>query len=126
MIVKPPNCRTYAALAVAMGLALLLGGADRVSATAYMVIVDTGGHLVWGAGFLSLAAALWWSGRVSLAALQWTLFAAAFSYLNVAAMFAIAAWQSPTANLTAPVAYGWIALTHLGAWERAREAREWS
>jgi hypothetical protein len=124
--VKPPRCRSYAALALFFGLALLLGGAQRVSATAYMVIVDTGGHVLWGAGFLALGFVLWGAGRVSLRALQWALFAAAFSYLNVAAMFAIAAWQSPTANLTAPVAYGWIALAHLGAWERAREAREWS
>lgn len=66
-----------------------------------MVIIDTGGHMVWGSGSLALGITLWIAGRHSMRALNWGL-------------------------LTATIAYGWIAYAHLSAWEKAREAIAWT
>lgn len=116
----------YAVLSILMGAALLAGGSRRISASAYQVFRDTGGHLAWGLGTTSVGLVLLLAARRSARALRAALLLAAVGWTTFAIAFATAAWRNPDANLTAVVAYAWIAVVHVTASERAREETAWT
>lgn len=105
---------SYAAAAMTfnLGLVLILGGSDRISANAYRVIYDYGGPFVYGGAFVGTAivtALCSWKVRQLL---SWALLAQAIPYVAFSISFAIASLHFSSANLTAAPIYGWIAVMH--------------
>lgn len=122
----PLSVTRYVVLSALMGAAFLAGGPERVSAAAYAFIVRTGGPGWWGAGFLLGAAAIAASSLLARRLLPWALLATGAGYAVLCLAFAAAAAKYDTANFTAPVVYGWVAIMHALAWDRAREETEWT
>lgn len=109
-------------LSLAMGAALILGGPQRVSSPAYETIANLGGCYVWGSIYLLVGAVLWATVHNRLW-LRWSLLIAAVAYAMLAAAFAIAAFRHSESQITAIVAYGWIASLHVIASEKTRTGR---
>jgi hypothetical protein len=114
----------FAALSLLMGIALIAGGPARISAPAYQMMVQLGGSNTWGAVFLYVGLSiligirLWsrWKGL-----LRWAFLYGAATYLALAIEFVVTAIKFPQSNLTAMIAYGWIALAHVVVSERIRQ-----
>jgi hypothetical protein len=126
-IVRPSvyhKVRFWSALAAAMtfsvGLGLFAGSERRVSANAYLVIASYGGHFVWGAVFMIIAAVtglcVWQFTRW----LRWALLLQALPYAAIAISFAAAAVKYPDANLTAAPVYTWVTIMHAALSDYAR------
>lgn len=113
----------FTSVAVAMGLAFILGGPTRVSVSAYMVVQETGGPYVWGAWFLVCGVLTAVAPRGGL---RWALLLGASAFAVLCAAFTLAAITSPTANFTGTVAYAFITVLHAMASERVREERSWT
>lgn len=119
LIVRPPlyfQVRFWSCAAAAMtanlGLALLLGGSGRVGATAYRIIYDYGGPIVYGSAFMCTAIVTVLCAWKVRRALSWALLAQALPYAAFSASFAVAAFRFDDANLTAAPIYGWITVMH--------------
>lgn len=110
------EAKFWAALAAGMtftlGLVLITGGDARTSAHAYSGIAATGGPVLWGSSFLSVAAFTWLCAWRHTRLLKWALLVQALPFAGIAMVFAIAAVQYPDANLTAAPIYGWIMIMH--------------
>lgn len=103
-----------AGLSIALALAFFLSGPDRVSALAYRILVaQTGGPDTWGVVFLFCGLLTVGASLRGLRALRLALCTSALAYLVLAGAFTLAALHYPTANLTAPVVYGWLAYAHV-------------
>lgn len=119
----------FAVLSLLMGIVLIAGSPERISAPAYQIMHDYGGSKLWGAGFLSagifILVSLWlWPRWKTI--LRWAFLYAATAYSIMAAEFTVTAVQYPNANLTAMVVYGWVAMAHVIVSERIRrEAWYW-
>lgn len=100
-----------AAMAVNIGLVLLIGGQSRVSASAYTLVAAIGPG-VWGSAFIAcglLVAVCAWKCHRKL---KWALMIEAIPYVGLALSFVLAALRYPDANLTAAPVYTWIAVCH--------------
>lgn len=82
-----------------LGLTLLLGDAERISAAAFDAIRATGGSVPWSVVLLALAAAL---TAAAVRGRRWgasrALFGAAFVYAFMATWFWLAAWNNDAAS----------------------------
>lgn len=103
----------HAGGSIALALAFFLSAPARLSADAYLGVVRTGGSFTWGTVFLLAGLAVAAGGYHSLRSLRVSLILGGLCYFGLAATFTYAAWQFPTANLTAPVVYGWIGACHM-------------
>lgn len=111
-------CVYLASLSFSMSLAFFLSTGARLSAPAYTAIIQApGGPRMWGTLFmfagLLITAGLAHSSR-TLLQLQWSVSIASVPYLLLMTAFLVAALRFDTANITAPVAYGFIFLFHVG------------
>lgn len=102
-----------AGLSIALSLAFFLSNQNRISATAYKVIAQTGGTTTWGVIFLFCGALVVGASWRGLRPLRVALCISALAYFCLAVAFLLAVFYYSTANLTAPVVYGWIAYAHL-------------
>jgi hypothetical protein len=107
-------CLQSTALTLGLAVAFLISSPARVSAKAYDVITSVGGAQSWGIIFLLCAvltgSASWHKHRTYQAG---TLAVSGLSLILLALTFGIAAYRYETANLTAPVVYGWVGFLHL-------------
>lgn len=102
-----------AGLSIALALAFFLGGDERIKAKAYWVVSQTGGSVTWGIIFLFAGALMVLSARRSFMALRVAAWVSAGAYLILAIAFTASAAKFATANLTAPVVYGWLGFAHV-------------
>lgn len=102
-----------AGLSVALSLAFFLSGPERVSGSAYSGVVQTGGPRIWGVVFLFVGALVAIASAHGILRLRAAMVVAALAYGTLAGTFVYAAITHPSANLTAPVVYAWLAYAHL-------------
>lgn len=116
-----PHCiyaesRLWAALAAGMaftlGLVLMTGGTQRISASAYSGIASHGGPDLWGGVFIGCAVFTWLCAWRFRRWLDWALIVQALPFAGISVMFGIAAVRFPDANITAAPIYAWIMIMH--------------
>lgn len=117
--------RFWASLAAGMtfniGVALLFGPPQRVSASAYWVIATFGGHIVWGLAFVMSAILTAISAWQLHKFLRFALLIQSLPYLAISTSFAVGAIMFPDANLTGAPVYGWIMIMHAFLSDYARK-----
>lgn len=101
-----------AGMTVHIGIVLILGGPNRVSAHAYEPIAQYGGPAVWGAAFtitgVFTAVCVGWWHRM----LRWALLAQAIPYAATSVSFALTSAEYPDVILIASPMFAWITLAH--------------
>lgn len=102
-----------AGLSLALSIAFFLSNPERLSALSYLVIARTGGSTTWGMIFLFCGVAVGASCYADFRTLRLAAILASIAYTAIALTFTLTAIQYSTANLTAPVVYGWIAWSHV-------------
>lgn len=112
------------ALSMMLALAFFLSGDERVSGSAYTGVVATGGADTWGMVFLLVALFLATATWQMPTKLVWGFVISSVAYGSLAATFLVSALIHSTANLTAPVAYGWLSWVHgFIAWRLLKKCR---
>lgn len=100
-------------LAVGMAVVVLAGSESRIAGASFAVVRRTGGHLLWGAVFAALAAALVIGRSTSRHALGLAMQCGAVIHLLWGISFAESAWQDHHADFTGPIAYAALAAMHV-------------
>jgi len=114
---------SFGILSFLLGFALILGGPQRASASSYAVLAAQGGPYVWGTTFVAIGVALLVSVNRSVL-MQWLLLAGVIAYSILCLEFFWTSLLYSDANLTAVVAYGWIAAMHALAFVKTRAYRQ--
>lgn len=109
------------ATAAILGTLLVVGGRQRATARAWVVINDYGGPVVWGWFLIAIAVVLVAAGLLSTTAMYWALITGAFVYMLFALFFGAAALADNQASFFGAVMAGRAAIMHLS---RATAYRE--